>query len=238
VSSEIHSREALSIQNKQRFYFLSLVFVTLSFSIQSFSPYANHYFHYIEIASWFLFLISGFIGLSFVEWSAFLHIKIANIKNYEEGKSGTEKLLPQVQNKTEAYSYIEKLKDLISKNEESYDYLEKRNIVRYKIHKWGFFIGLILLLISRSFGHIQTGPMEENIKPDIFIYLVEKDDISNIELYKRIQVGSQGLSHSIQELGIDLNRLNIIIGGQKFLAQFSQSLFRGFIPQSFPWTLI
>ena len=149
---------AREINHKFEFYFLALVFTILGFSLQT-SAFTKNYNQYIfESFSLLSFLISGLAGLFRIEWLgvAFRHYgttqdaqkKLDLINQGLEGrpivdysyKEYTEKELLKEKNDLENY---------ISGHKKRSKEVDNSTLLKYKIHKIGFIVGIICLTISR-----------------------------------------------------------------------------------------
>jgi len=149
------------IASKFEFYFLALVFTILGLSVQTtaFVTYYNQgFFEIIALSS---FLVSGLAGLSRIEWSSVFYRYHGSIKDAEEilnkceqGKQGKIILLKtpigDQWKMEELSSEIDTIKKKISLQKESAEDIEKKNLLKYGIHKWSFYVGLVSLVISRA----------------------------------------------------------------------------------------
>ena len=157
--------QEISIQTQQKFefYFLALVFTVLGLSIQT-SVFSSKFQSAIEITAWISFLISGLAGLSRMEWIPVSYQSYSDLMNEKShareakgGRSFTDesgKLLSG----DEATRYIQHLERRIKERTEKMDKIERWSKIKYFLHKWMFFAGLILLVVSRAINLCSSQP--------------------------------------------------------------------------------
>lgn len=150
-------------QEKFQFYGVALVFTILGLSIQT-ATFDGHVASRIcEILSWFLLLVSGLSGLSHLEWNPVIRIQMAHKDEATEKASQLEsqrdqgfrqinvlqdkKVVPIEERIAEYGSYIDKLDTQITK-------LDNKAENKYRLFKWAFALGIILLAVSRSIAPV------------------------------------------------------------------------------------
>jgi hypothetical protein len=151
------------LAEKFEFFFIGLIFAVLGISIQTvnFSE-SSDIVILVEVASWLCFLISGLIGLNKLEWLPnliYLRDRVQNRKNILGKLNIMSKTSSQILI-AESNEYMA-IKDLMDESEtlrEKYnDELKKlaeKHGIKNKVQRWSFYIGFLLLAISRSYDHI------------------------------------------------------------------------------------
>jgi hypothetical protein len=154
-----------SLAEKFEFFFIGLIFTVLGASIQTadFSV-ASVFVISTEIISWFLFLISGLVGLIKLEKLpnvVYLRDQIQNKKGVVTelqvmSKNSDQIYIPE----TQEYKNIGHIIDEINNSKEKYEEAFLSHIEKHKtknlFQRWCFYIGFILIAISRSFDHINS----------------------------------------------------------------------------------
>ena len=167
-----HIEMAAKTQEKFEFYILSLVFTLLALSIQSAKFQNPSYVNFIELLGWGSFFVSGLAGLWRMEFIPVQHGKLAKrheieeqIIQYEEIKrkgisevsviltGGTEKIDETLNNNREALVILDNVIDKI----------DQHNLIKYKVHKYAFVIGLLFVLLSRGYEPLSK------IVPSVFL---------------------------------------------------------------------
>ena len=159
------SNQSTEYQKKFDFYLLALVFTILGLTIQT-SNFSLFYCQYIfELSGWVALLISGLAGLSKMEWIPVIIKHMEENQIDAEHKSGLSKAretgavdsktgLPMPKEEVEVF--LETVEDRINTRTKVINKIEKKHNIKYHFHKWGFIIGLALLLVSRAIYHIQN----------------------------------------------------------------------------------
>ncbi|MEX0596183.1 MAG: hypothetical protein WD512_06745 [Candidatus Paceibacterota bacterium] len=153
-----------SIAEKFEFFFVGLIFTVLGLSIQTidFSS-ASSIVIITELVSWFLFLISGLVGLNKLEWLpniVYLRDKIQNRKKIMSelqamSKVSSQILIAETQEYKNIHHIIDKGNNLSDKYNEAFQSLIKKHGIKNKIQRWTFYIGFVIIAFSRSFDHIK-----------------------------------------------------------------------------------
>ena len=157
---------SIETQKKFEFYFLALVFTILGLSIQT-SQFSTRIQTVFEIGAWLAFLASGLAGLSRMEWIpiAYKHYsERAKEKLHSiEAKTGRPFIngTGQQLSKEEIANYAQKADERITERTKIMNKIETDVKIKYRIHKWGFVAGLVLLVISRAVGlcYSSAGPV-------------------------------------------------------------------------------
>ena len=146
-------------QEKFQFYGVALVFTILGLSIQT-ATFDGHVASRIcEISSWFLLLVSGLSGLSHLEWNPVLRVQMVRKDELAAKASQLEaqkdqgirqvnvfqdkKQMPIQDRIAEYGTYIEKLDAQITQ-------MDNKAEIKYRLFKWAFTLGIVLLVVSRS----------------------------------------------------------------------------------------
>ena len=154
---------ARAIQEKFEFYFLALVFTILGLSIQTIVIAAETWQIIPEILAFALLAISAFAGLSRVEWTSVLFRQFrsrsqekANLMMLKQGASGRPIINEEGEQwvENDLNDAVSKLQKNLTKRDEIIKSLETKHGVKYEVHKWGFYFGIVSLLISRVWFHI------------------------------------------------------------------------------------
>ncbi len=151
---------AHNTQEKFEFYILSLVFTLLALSIQTskFGIFAMA--DTFELLGWLSLLVSGIAGLWRLEY-----VPVERIKMVQKGEFENKILeLKELQMKGVNQIFVletnsnQTIPDRIRNFQEAVDALdplienlERSNLRKYHIHRYLFVIGLVCLLVSRSY---------------------------------------------------------------------------------------
>lgn len=154
-------RAAIEIQHKFWFYFLALTFTILGLSIQTAETGSFLIADIFEICSWFFLLISGVAGLSRLEW-------IPNFFYLSGKKIDQEKMLRDFQMRyprmtstiriqetnedVSVESFLENRKESINILKGEIKKIESKTKVKYYLQRSSFLIGIVLLILSRSYS--------------------------------------------------------------------------------------
>ncbi len=152
-------RIARELSQKYEFYLLALVFTVLAFSVQTAEMLDRYYQYCFEIIAWVLFLISGLVGLSRIEWLpvAYKHygsseIEENNLKHVNQGNVVDENGEDWIAQ--DLVKAKRELENNILERKQKLEVLEKATIVKFGWHKWCFLLGLLSLIISRAIFHL------------------------------------------------------------------------------------
>jgi len=159
---------AAEAAQKFEFYFLALVFTALGLSIQTVGFYRWGYQFLFELLSWAALLVSGLAGLLRLHWVPVAYRVIAHIQDQEgrlnifnkaeSGGGRVEKVSGGIFSSEEISAEKEELNRDILTCKGKLKKIEKRLQLKYEIHKWAFFGGLVSLVISRAIaGLIKAG---------------------------------------------------------------------------------
>ncbi|MGR3174160.1 MAG: hypothetical protein ACUZ8N_06125 [Candidatus Scalindua sp.] len=150
---------AANIASKFEFYLISLIFTILALAIQSSSLITAYYQFYFEYGSWICLLASGLIGLSRMEYIPVMYRAHSQIFDVENKKDYLKKILihptggVDENNKhitpEQLQTRIDDCDNWLKENKLIADTIENTSLLKYKIHKYLFAIGLLLLLTSR-----------------------------------------------------------------------------------------
>ncbi len=166
MTSKTDREIALETQSKFQFYFLGLVFTLLAVSVQTAKLGVATYADGFELVGWISLLVSGIAGLWHMEYVPIMRVNMARQSEYEEEIADLKKMQLQgqtqifvvaegtskpiglmIQNREKAVSV---LKDVIKKHDRS-------NYVKYQVHRWGFILGIVCVMISRAYMGLTSG---------------------------------------------------------------------------------
>lgn len=149
---------ARELSQKFEFYFIALVFTILGLSVQTATITKENYQFIFEILAWCSLLVSGLAGLSRLEWLpiAYRHygsaeIEKRNLNAMNQGLEGRPIINEEVKEWTEEELNKAKLelKNQLDKRNTEINKVDKCTILKYRIHKWAFIIGICSLVVSR-----------------------------------------------------------------------------------------
>ena len=146
-------------QEKFEFYFIALVFTILGLSIQTSNLIKENCQYIFEIIGWVLLMISGLTGLSRLEWIPVIYAHIAKIQREEGRKNMFEKAYYRKIPLTDEYGNfweerelqkeLNETRQILEERRKKQNNLEKNALIKYKIHRLAFYLGLIFLMTSR-----------------------------------------------------------------------------------------
>ena len=163
---ETNREISITVQQKFEFYFLSLTFVILGLSIQTAKLGTSIIPDLLEIIGWILLLISGIAGLSRMEWLPQIYNVIHEMQDREKYRDEAKKRITEGdlrdafiidEGELPIKEFLVKIDEGLKTLNAKVDKLEKKSLFKYKIHKYAFVFGVILLVASRSYiplGHI------------------------------------------------------------------------------------
>jgi hypothetical protein len=127
---------AQRMQERFGFYFLSLVFALLALSVQTSEFGRSTLEDIFELGGWIALLTAGLVGLWRMEWEPLLRLKLGIRDEYQQAQPVNESLVHH----DDALRY---LNPLIEK-------LEGPHKIKYRVAKYAFILGVVLVLASRS----------------------------------------------------------------------------------------
>jgi hypothetical protein len=162
VAQQQISERAIAQQQQEKFefYLLSLVFTLLALSVQSAKFGSSSLVDTLELSGWACLLISGIAGLWLMEWRPVLRIHMAQKQEFEEYISQMKELELKGQTKIVILetSSEESIADLIKNRQHAINVLqptikklERYNYIKYDVHRYGFVLGVILVVIARGY---------------------------------------------------------------------------------------
>lgn len=146
-------------QQKFEFYIVALVFTVLALSIQTANENATFLNSVLELSAWTCLLLSGLTGLSRLEWYSitlflfhYREIDESGAKRLREAKERGDEYVTILgtENEEPIDEHIQRKEKLIEKKNRDIERVSKRGTLKYRIHKYAFVLGLILLLASRG----------------------------------------------------------------------------------------
>lgn len=158
-----HSSEraiAQQTQEKFEFYLLSLVFTLLALSIQTAKFGTSIPSDTLELAGWICFITSGLAGLSRIEWTSVIRERMATQKEFEDESFRLKELQLKGQTHLHVLETGEKqpIPERIKNRESAVSILalhikklERRSYIKYDLHKYGFFFGILSVVGARAY---------------------------------------------------------------------------------------
>lgn len=152
---------AQQTQEKFQFYLLSLVFTLLALSVQT-AKFENVIAaNALELFGWIFLIVSGFSGLSRMEWEPQIRIKIAQNQSLEDEIFKLKEL--QLQGQKELLvlegNYKQPIPERIKNRQDAINllkpyikWLERKHYIKYYFHIYGFAIGVILVACARGYS--------------------------------------------------------------------------------------
>lgn len=152
---------AQQTQEKFEFYLLSLVFTLLALSVQTAKFGGSIAADALELGGWLFLIISGFTGLSRMEWVPVIRTTKAQQSGFEEEIRKLKTL--QLQGQTELIVLENSTKQPITERIENRQEaigllcsylkkLERKHDVKYGLHIYGFVFGVLFVAVSRAFN--------------------------------------------------------------------------------------
>jgi len=150
------------IQEKFEFYFLSLTFIILGLSIQT-SEFGTYIISdSLELLAWISLFISGMSGLSRMRWVPSLYKvkdEIIRRERYRDDakqrKSVGEDYIIHGDNKKKPIDdFINDVSQGVKDVQGQLNELEVKNNFKYRLHIYGFTVGLFFLIGSRGYEPI------------------------------------------------------------------------------------
>lgn len=148
-------------QEKFDFYLISLVFTLLALSVQTakFGGFTPR--DIFELAGWLAFVLSGFAGLSRLEWIPHIRTVLATQQEFEADKFDLAQKILHGQGEARIHvlesgaeqtvaQRLEIRKDGLAKLAPAIGQLERRSNRKYTLHKWAFVLAVICIVIARG----------------------------------------------------------------------------------------
>lgn len=148
---------AQKYRERFEFYFVGLIFTILGLSIQTAKFVQMIIPDGFELLAWMSLLVSGFMGLIRIEWAPIVYQYISKKKGLSKEidvinihkENGTKKL-PVVDGEIGVDELLENKTWALEKVDSNLKDVEKKLSYSYKIRKWLFLAGIILLVLSRG----------------------------------------------------------------------------------------
>jgi len=155
-----HSRE---LQEKFELYLLALIFTILGLAIQTAKLGTYRAADVSEILGWVSLAVSGVAGLWRMEWVPVALKTGAQLqglrKERQELAEHADRGVQQVRiedqpEPADVRRLIETRDDIINRGQARLDKIEAAIGIKYEIHKWTFVLGLVLLIVARSYAPV------------------------------------------------------------------------------------
>ncbi len=153
-------------QEKFEFYLLGLVFTLLGLSIQTAHLGQSIVADSCELLGWLSLFVSGLVGLWRLEYVPVWRLKFAQKEEFERKidelrelqhtKGVKEAFVLETQTSQPIAERIGHYQEGISALNPILIELEQQNRWKYQVHRYGFAIGLSMLLVSRSYHHVMV----------------------------------------------------------------------------------
>lgn len=139
---------------------LSLVFTLLALSVQTAKFGDVIPANALELLGWLFLIVSGFAGLSRMEWVPVIRIKIAQKQSFEDEIFKLKEL--QLEGQTELLvlegNYKQPIPERINNRQDAINVLgpyikglERKHYIKYYIHIYGFAIGILFVACARAY---------------------------------------------------------------------------------------
>jgi hypothetical protein len=158
LNTEISQR----LQERFEFYVIALAFTILGLSIQTASFGESALSDSFELLGWLFLFVSGLVGLSRLEWVPVAYNVHAEITNFQAEAARLRQAQQTGQNEVPVIDdergivpieeAIQAQDNAVTRLKPKLENIEKWTLRKYQIHKWGFILGLLFLLLSRSYG--------------------------------------------------------------------------------------
>lgn len=159
MASKSEREIAIEQQHKLQFYLISLVFTLLALAVQS-AKLGSSPLDGAEIAGWVVLLVSGLSGLWYLEMNPTLRVKMAQRDELAEDASKLREALAAGQYTVlvKKAGRTEPTAPMLQKREQAMAALdvkmrswERWQLVRYKVCKVAFVVGLVFLAVARAY---------------------------------------------------------------------------------------
>ena len=149
------------LQEKFELYLLALIFTLLGLAVQTAKFGAHQPADALELLGWTCLLISGFVGLSRIEWLPVIYQTNSRLSELKEEHA---RLVEAAENGVTALPVLDQpglgdIREIIAdrsralvKTESRVKKLEKLTRRKYGVHKWLFVLGLALVVSARGYG--------------------------------------------------------------------------------------
>jgi len=164
VSINPNTEISQRMQERFEFYVIALAFTLLGLSIQTASFGESVLSDSFELLGWLFLFISGLAGLSRLEWVPVMYNYHVEIQNHQSNIERLRQAQQVGQNKVVVVDdergnvpieeAIQAQENIIAQLQPETQKVEKWNSWKYKIHKWSFIVGLLFLLLSRSYAPV------------------------------------------------------------------------------------
>jgi len=157
MTSEEYSQQ---LQEKFELYLLALVFTILGLAIQTAKFGQRDIADVFELIAWALLVISGIAGLSRLEWLPVAHKNHGALTNLNQEREDLSKIAAAGVQEYPIFGQdqpapIQQLIDdrnlAIVERESLLKAFETSTIRKYAMHKWCFFVAIILLACARGY---------------------------------------------------------------------------------------
>nr|WP_320010111.1 hypothetical protein [uncultured Desulfobulbus sp.] len=161
--SESNTQVGQRIQEKFRFYTLSLIFTLLGLAVQTAKFGTSMHADLIELGSWGFLLISAFTLMSHIEWSPQLYRLFdlqsdlkSDQQNLKKALSSGSPVIDKYQHPINPDNYLQILEKRLSIIDNQIGKIDTGSQWKHKIHKASFLLGLMFLITSRAYSPITS----------------------------------------------------------------------------------
>ena len=148
---------AQKYRERFEFYFVGLIFTILGLSIQTARFVQAIIPDGFELLAWLSLLVSGFMGLIRIEWTSIAHQYISKKKGINKEideinihKEKGIKKLPGIEREVDVNDLLKNKTWALEKVGSNLENVENKLSCSYKIRKWLFLSGIILLVLARG----------------------------------------------------------------------------------------
>lgn len=139
-----------SLQEKYEYYLVALTFTLLALSVQTATFTDDKAVTILELLGWASLLVSGFIALTRMELQPSGHENFAILDAEKEKLSALKS--GNLVASHDTGQVIQSLQAWIDRNEPILEDLESKLIFQYRLHKYLFFSGVSLIIVSRGYS--------------------------------------------------------------------------------------
>ena len=161
--AESNTEAGQRIQEKFQFYILGLAFTLLGLAVQTASFGVSPVADVMELLGWALLLTSALTLASRLEWTPQIYHLFDVQQDIEQDQSdlhdaqlkGTKQATIRGTGESiDLDAVLERLDSKLSITREQIDKLDRGAELKYKLHRYGFILGLISILVARAWSPV------------------------------------------------------------------------------------